>query len=166
MKKSNKNIEGVDDALDFKVVLEAFRVIGFEESDQMDLFRVLASILHLGNMKSTADKEDQAEINDTSVAEKICHLLGVPVKDFVQGLIKPSVKAGREWVVQSRTVEQVSYSLESLAKAIYERMFGKLIEKINLALYTSKSNSNFIGVLDIAGFEIFEVRFPPFFFKN
>ena len=114
-------------------------------------------ILHLGNIAVIPDKEDFAQIQDFSVPEKICHLLGISVKDFVQALIKPQVKAGREWVQQARSVEQVNYSLESLAKAMYERMFGKLIDRINIALDTPKSKSNFIGVLDIAGFEIFEV---------
>lgn len=157
VQKSNQNVDGVDDVAEFLQVQEAFEVVGFSELEILEYYRIVAAVLFLGNIKSVADeKDEQAQINDTSVAEKVCHLLGLPVKEFVQGLVKPTVKAGREWVVASRTVEQVSFSVDALAKAIYERMFGRLIDRLNEALDTPRSRSNFIGVLDIAGFEIFE----------
>lgn len=164
VKKSNKNVEGIDDAHEFRVIQDGLKIVGFKDEDKMNLFRVIAAIMHLGNITVVADRDDQAQITDFSAPEKVCHLLGVPVKDFVQGLVKPLVKAGREWVVSSRTPDQVHYSLDALAKAMYERMFTKLVEQINTTLDTPKSKSNFIGVLDIAGFEIFEVSFLFLFF--
>ena len=119
-------------------------------------------MLLLGNLRFTADKEDYAQMSDTSVAEKLCHILGIPVADFVKGLVKPMIKAGRDWVTQAKTVEQVLYSVEALARAIYERMFTQLVEKINRVLDTPSSKNSFIGVLDIAGFEIFQVYLKGF----
>ncbi|KAI9140247.1 myosin head, motor domain-containing protein [Paraphysoderma sedebokerense] len=156
-KNSNKNIDGVDDAADFKALTDAMKIMGFTPEDQMDFFRVVAAVLHLGNITAVNDREDQAQLTNQTVAEKVCHVLGLPVGEFVKGLLKPRVKAGREWVTQARNVEQVLYSLEALARALYERMFGKLVDKINIALDRPTSRSTFIGVLDIAGFEIFEV---------
>ncbi|CAJ0924013.1 13291_t:CDS:2 [Entrophospora sp. SA101] len=124
--------------------------------EQMNLFRVIAAILHLGNIKVTSNRDDQAQIPETSVSEKVCHLLGIHVSDFIKGLVKPQVKAGREWVAQSRTKEQVLYSIDALAKSLYERNFGALVERINKATDRPTNKSNFIGVLDIAGFEIFQ----------
>lgn len=53
---------------------------------------------------------------------------------------------------------QVNYAVAALSKATYDRMFKWLVGRINLSLYTALPRQYFIGVLDIAGFEIFEVR--------
>ena len=112
----------------------------------------------LGNLTFTEDRENQAQLPDTSLAEKVCHVLGIPVSEFVKGMLRPVIKAGRDWVTQARTPEQVVFSVEALARALYERMFGQLVDRINKAIDTPSSKSNFIGVLDIAGFEIFQVH--------
>ncbi|KAF9961601.1 hypothetical protein BGZ72_002914 [Mortierella alpina] len=159
VKNSNHVISGVDDGEDFKLLLESMDVMGFTKQEQQNLFRVIAAILHLGNITVTQDRSDQAQLKDTSVAEKVCHVLGIPLSDFVKGLLKPKVKAGREWVVQARTDQQVLYSIEALSTALYERMFDSIISRINQAIDTpGKKFTTFIGVLDIAGFEIFEVN--------
>lgn len=176
MKNSNKVIEGVDDAADFKALRvfifenlaflnnflflkDGMDIMGMKPEEQMDLFRSVAGVLHLGNLHFAADREDQALMTEKGqqVAEKVCHVLGIPVAEFTKNLLKPKIKAGRDLVTQARNVEQVSYSVEALARALYERMFAKLIDRINEALYTPNSKSTFIGVLDIAGFEIFDV---------
>ncbi|KAF9966262.1 hypothetical protein BGZ70_002847 [Mortierella alpina] len=159
VKNSNHVISGVDDGEDFRLLLESMDVMGFTKQEQQNLFRVIAAILHLGNITVTQDRSDQAQLRDTSVAEKVCHVLGIPLSDFVKGLLKPKVKAGREWVVQARTDQQVLYSIEALSTALYERMFDSIISRINQAIDTpGKKFTTFIGVLDIAGFEIFEVN--------
>ncbi len=78
---------------------------------------------------------------------------------FLQGLLHPRVKAGREWVEKVQTPEQVRLAIDALAKGIYERAFGDLVTRINRQLNKTGmglDDSHFIGVLDIAGFEIFE----------
>ncbi|KAJ3333752.1 hypothetical protein HDU76_004248 [Blyttiomyces sp. JEL0837] len=149
-KDSRKDIELVDD--------ESLSIMKMSPEEQLDLFRVIAAVLHLGNIQVVGDREDQAQMTEIgqAAAEKVCHVLGIPVQDFVKGLLKPKIKAGRDWVTQARTVSQVDYSLEALARALYERMFGSLVERINAAIYIPSSKTTFIGVLDIAGFEIFE----------
>jgi len=125
----------------------------------MSLFKVIAAVLHLGNLAFESDREDQARLLPSAQAavEKVCHVLGIPSQEFTRSLLKPKIKAGKDWVTQARNCEQVLYSIESLARAIYERMFGELVERINQSIYTPSSKSTFIGVLDIAGFEIFDV---------
>ncbi|KXS11953.1 hypothetical protein M427DRAFT_46743 [Gonapodya prolifera JEL478] len=159
MKASNKNVEDVDDAVDFRNLRESMRVMGFSPQDQVEFFRIIAVILHIGNIQPVADTDDQAVLHDTSSAEKVCHLLGINVGEFVKGLLKPRIKAGREVVQQARNVAQVLSSIEALSRAIYERMFGRLVDKINEAMDKPSSKNTFIGVLDIAGFEIFEQFF-------
>ncbi|KAF9159040.1 hypothetical protein DFQ26_006988 [Actinomortierella ambigua] len=159
VKNSNHFIDGVNDVEEFRLLQESMDVMGFTKQEQMNLFKVVAAILHLGNIAVTNDRSDQAQIRDTSVAEKVCHVLGIPVAEFVKGILRPKVKAGREWVVQARTDQQVIYSIEALSKALYERMFDAIIARINQAIDTpGKKFTTFIGVLDIAGFEIFEVN--------
>ncbi|KAG9978944.1 hypothetical protein KCU78_g22009, partial [Aureobasidium melanogenum] len=97
--------------------------------------------------------------NAMESVEKFCRLAGIPVEPFVEGLLHPRVKAGREWVKKVQTPEQVRLAIDALAKGIYERGFGNLVDRINKQLDRSGSGMDdtyFIGVLDIAGFEIFE----------
>ncbi|CAG8531984.1 6454_t:CDS:10 [Acaulospora morrowiae] len=157
-KHSREDIDGVDDAVEFQGLVDAMNIVGISQEEQMNFFRIIAIVLHLGNINVTSSRDDQAQILETSVVEKVCHLLAIPVADFIKGLLKPQVKAGREWVTQARTREQVLYSIEALAKSLYERSFGALVDRINKAVDRPSSKSNFIGVLDIAGFEIFETN--------
>jgi myosin protein heavy chain len=95
---------------------------------------------------------------DPSWAERACHLLGIPVAEFTKAILRPRVLAGREWVTQARTKQQALDELSSLCKTLYEKSFGLLVERINRALDRPSSKSTFIGVLDIAGFEIFDTN--------
>lgn len=68
-------------------------------------------------------------------------------------------QVGRDYVQKAQTQEQAEFAIEALAKASYERMFRWLVLRINKALdKTKRQGASFIGILDIAGFEIFEVR--------
>lgn len=69
------------------------------------------------------------------------------------------LQVGRDYVQKAQTQEQAEFAVEALAKASYERMFRCLVFRINKALdKTKRQGASFIGILDIAGFEIFEVR--------
>lgn len=69
------------------------------------------------------------------------------------------VQVGRDYVQKAQTQEQAEFAIEALAKASYERMFRWLVIRINKALdKTKRQGASFIGILDIAGFEIFEVK--------
>ncbi|KAI8048594.1 P-loop containing nucleoside triphosphate hydrolase protein [Gilbertella persicaria] len=157
IKQSNKKIEGVDDAKEFQSLSKSLDIMGLSEKEKLDLFRIVASILHLGNI-SVNDYRDRAEIRDFAAVERVCHLLGVSAEEFKKGLLSPRIKAGRDWVTQAKSPAQVIASLDALAKTLYERNFAYLVERINKAIdgQKSKDKLGFIGVLDIAGFEIFE----------
>jgi myosin protein heavy chain len=93
------------------------------------------------------------------VAQKICRLLGLNASDFEKALLKPRIKTGRDYTVKSQNKEQVEYSSQALAKALYERMFKWVVGRVNKSIdRTMRQGSRFIGILDIAGFEIFEVN--------
>ncbi|KAI8646804.1 P-loop containing nucleoside triphosphate hydrolase protein [Parasitella parasitica] len=157
IKNSNKRIEGVDDAEEYKNLSKSLDIMGLSEKEKVDLFRIVASILHLGNI-SVTDYRERADIKDFAAVERACHILGISAEEFKKSLLSPRIKAGRDWVTQAKSSAQVVASIDALAKTLYERNFAYLVERINKAIDGSKSKDilGFIGVLDIAGFEIFE----------
>ena len=86
-------------------------------------------------------------------------MLGINAGDLLKGLLKPKIKVGTEFVTQGRNLNQVTYSVSALGKSVYDRMFGWLVKRVNKTLDTKAKRNYFIGVLDIAGFEIFDVSF-------
>ena len=79
---------------------------------------------------------------------------------MLKALLTPKVKVGNEWVTKGQNLDQVAFAVGALAKSLYARMFDWLVVKVNQTLDTKVRRAFFIGVLDIAGFEIFEVRIP------
>ncbi|MCJ1473993.1 hypothetical protein MMC13_002649 [Lambiella insularis] len=163
LREGNDVIAGVNDNEEWNSLIEAFHVMGFSEKDQHDILQTVSAVLHLGNV--TVMKEslrgDQASLSKDAQgqAEKVCSLLGISTDAFVKGLLHPMVKAGREWVEKVQTPDQVRAGIDALSKGIYERAFGNLVSKINRQLDRTGmglDDSHFIGVLDIAGFEIFD----------
>lgn len=156
-------IVGVSDRDEWNYLIEAFNIMGFSDKEQVSILRTIAAVLHLGNITVMKESRgaDQARLapEARAEAEKVCRLLGIPVEPFLQGLLHPRVKAGREWVEKVQTPDQVRLGIDALAKGIYERGFGDLVSRINRQLDRTGmglDDSHFIGVLDIAGFEIFE----------
>jgi myosin protein heavy chain len=156
-------IAGVSDRDEWNLLIEAFNIMGFSDKEQVSILRTIAAVLHLGNITVVKESRaaDQARLGPDAHAhaEKVCKLLGIPVEPFLQGLLHPRVKAGREWVEKVQTPEQVRLAIDALSKGIYERSFGDLVTRINRQLDRTgmgMDDSHFIGVLDIAGFEIFE----------
>jgi len=92
-------------------------------------------------------------------AEKVAFLLGVNSADLLKGFLKPKIKVGTEFVTQGRNKDQVVNSIGAISKAIYDRMFTWLVKRVNTTLDTKQKRNYYIGVLDIAGFEIFDVSF-------
>lgn len=94
--------------------------------------------------------------------ERVAKLLGIDHQGLYQALCKPRIKVGNEFVTQGRNVNQVSYSVGAMSKAMFDRLFKFLVKKCNETLDTKQKRQHFIGVLDIAGFEIFDVSFQFF----
>ncbi|XP_067288205.1 myosin, heavy chain 7B, cardiac muscle, beta a isoform X1 [Pseudorasbora parva] len=168
-------VESMDDGQELMATDHAMDILGFTTEEKYGCYKIVGAIMHFGNMKfKQKQREEQAETDGTESADKASYLMGVSSADLIKGLLHPRVKVGNEYVVKGQNVEQVNYSVGALAKATYDRMFKWLVGRINRTLYTVLPRQFFIGVLDIAGFEIFEVsdsrnstphlsRFPPAF---
>jgi len=150
-------VDNIDDSEEMKLTDEAFDILGFTQDEKKSLYKCTASICHAGEMKfKQRPREEQAEADGTAEAEKVAFLLGVNPGDLLKGLLKPKIKVGTEYVTQGRNMAQVNFSVAALAKSLYDRMFKWLIFRCNKTLDTKHKKQFFIGVLDIAGFEIFD----------
>ncbi|OAV99523.1 hypothetical protein PTTG_08412 [Puccinia triticina 1-1 BBBD Race 1] len=174
LNKTKLVVDGMDDLEEWKNLRESLNVVGLSPEEQVNLFKIISIILHIGNITVQSDRSDVAYIHTGTENESLAnleqafHLLGLPnLEEFKKSILRPKIKAGREFVTQQRNAKQVKEELSSLCTTLYEKSFGKLIDKINAMLDKSnKGNQNslssfkstFIGVLDIAGFEIFETN--------
>ncbi|XP_022917235.1 myosin heavy chain, muscle isoform X11 [Onthophagus taurus] len=150
-------IPGVDDGEECNLTDEAFDVLGFTQDEKDNIYRITAAVMHMGTMKfKQRGREEQAEADGTSEGEKVAKLLGVDPALLYSGLLKPKIKVGNEFVTQGRNVNQVNYSVGAMSKAMFDRLFKWLVKKCNETLDTKQKRQHFIGVLDIAGFEIFD----------
>uniref|UniRef100_A0A673N9W9 Myosin-9 n=1 Tax=Sinocyclocheilus rhinocerous TaxID=307959 RepID=A0A673N9W9_9TELE len=160
LSNGNVTIPGQQDRDMYLETVEAMRIMGFSEEEHIGLLRVISSVLQLGNMSFKKERHsDQASMPDDTAAQKVCHLMGMSVTDFTRAILSPRIKVGRDYVQKAQTQEQAEFAIEALAKATYERMFRWLVMRINKALdKTKRQGASFIGILDIAGFEIFDLN--------
>ncbi|XP_075332039.1 myosin-4-like isoform X2 [Odontesthes bonariensis] len=152
-------VEGIHDGEELNLTDRAMGTLGFTPEEKYGCYKIVGAIMHFGNMKfKKKQREEQAEADGTESVDKVAYLMGISSADLLKGLLNPRVKVGNELIIKGQTVEQVNYAVAALAKAIYDRMFKWLVGRINLSLYTALPRQYFIGVLDIAGFEIFELN--------
>ncbi|CAH1274898.1 unnamed protein product [Diabrotica balteata] len=150
-------IPNVDDAEECRLTDEAFDILGFTQEEKDNVYKITAAVMHMGCMKfKQRGREEQAEPDGTEEGERVGKLLGVEAPGLYQALVKPRIKVGNEFVTQGRNVNQVSYSVGAMSKAMFDRLFKFLVKKCNETLDTKQKRQHFIGVLDIAGFEIFD----------
>lgn len=137
---------------------KAFDILGFDAEEKLNVYKITAAVMHFGELKfKQRPREEQAEPDGTEEGERCAALLGVAAADLYKNLSKPRVKVGNEFVTQGRSKDQCIYSMGALAKAMFDRCFKFLVKKCNDTLDTKQKRVQFIGVLDIAGFEIFDV---------
>ncbi|KAF1769637.1 hypothetical protein GCK72_001454 [Caenorhabditis remanei] len=151
-------IDGINDVEEFQLTDEAFDILNFSATEKQDCYRLMSALMHMGNMKfKQRPREEQAEPDGTDEAEKASNMYGIGSEDFLKALTKPRVKVGTEWVSKGQNCEQVTWAVGAMAKGLYSRVFNWLVKKCNLTLDQKGIDRDyFIGVLDIAGFEIFD----------
>ncbi|XP_076671840.1 myosin heavy chain isoform X36 [Andrena cerasifolii] len=150
-------IPNVDDGEECVLTDQAFDVLGFTQEEKNDIYKITAAVMHMGGMKfKQRGREEQAEADGTEEGERVAKLLGCDCADLYKNLLKPRIKVGNEFVTQGRNKDQVTYSVGAMSKAMFDRVFKWLVKKCNETLDTKQKRQHFIGVLDIAGFEIFD----------
>merc|ERR1739838_856109 len=153
-------VPSINDNEDMMFAHEAYDILGFTEEEKYNVYKLTAIVMHMGNM--TKDfvpvcKEEQAEIKDDTWGQKVAELCGIDCEWMVTYFCKPKLKVGTEWVQKGSTCSQAASSVSGIARGIYERSFRLVVEKCNETLCDpSMKKVTYIGVLDIAGFEIFD----------
>nr|XP_048723478.1 LOW QUALITY PROTEIN: unconventional myosin-Vc [Caretta caretta] len=155
----NTVIEGVDDRADMMETQKTFTLLGLKEDFQMDVFKILAAILHLGNVQMTAvgDEKSSVSLEDKHL-NIFCELLDLDNDKVAQWLCHRKIITTSETVIKPMTKLQALNARDALAKKIYSHLFDFIVERINKALHFSGKQHTFIGVLDIYGFETFDVN--------
>uniref|UniRef100_A0A8C1J1C1 Myosin, heavy chain 10, non-muscle n=1 Tax=Cyprinus carpio TaxID=7962 RepID=A0A8C1J1C1_CYPCA len=160
LSNGNIPIPGQQDKDNFQETMEAMHIMSFSHDEILSMLKVVSAVLQFGNIVFKKERNtDQASMPENTAAQKLCHLLGMNVMEFTRAILSPRIKVGRDYVQKAQTKEQADFAVEALAKATYERLFRWLVHRINKALdRTKRQGASFIGILDIAGFEIFQLN--------
>ncbi|XP_049452533.1 myosin VIb isoform X2 [Epinephelus fuscoguttatus] len=154
----------LDDLGDFNRMCVAMKKIGLDDTEKLDLFRVVAGVLHLGNIdfEETGSSSGGCILKNQSgqSLEYCANLLGLDQDDLRVSLttrVMLTTAGGAKGTVIKvpLKVEQANNARDALAKAVYSRLFDHVVKRVNQC-FPFETSSNFIGVLDIAGFEYFE----------
>ncbi|XP_017857504.1 PREDICTED: myosin heavy chain, muscle isoform X27 [Drosophila arizonae] len=150
-------VPSIDDAEEFQLADQAFDILGFTKQEKEDVYKITAAVMHMGGMKfKQRGREEQAEQDGEEEGGRVSKLFGCDTAELYKNLLKPRIKVGNEFVTQGRNVQQVTNSIGALCKGVFDRLFKWLVKKCNETLDTKQKRQHFIGVLDIAGFEIFD----------
>uniref|UniRef100_W5KTY7 Unconventional myosin-VI n=1 Tax=Astyanax mexicanus TaxID=7994 RepID=W5KTY7_ASTMX len=154
----------LDDQGDFNRMVVAMKKIGLDDAEKLNLFRVVAGVLHLGNI----DFEEAGSTSGGCILKKqsnpalehCAELLGLDEEDLRVSLttrVMLTTAGGTKGTVIKvpLKVEQANNARDALAKAVYSCLFDHVVTRVNQC-FPFDSSANFIGVLDIAGFEYFE----------
>merc|ERR1712156_474359 len=151
-------VASIDDNEELEYTDSAFDILGFHTEEKWNCYKLTAAVMTMGEMKfKQKGREEQCEPDAMDVAGKVATCLGVDAETMMKAFCKPRIKVGTEWVTKGQNIDQSTNAVGGIARGIYDRLFKWLIEKCNNTLIDqSMKKCNFVAVLDIAGFEMFE----------
>jgi myosin heavy subunit len=151
--KENKFTCSQDDAHEFELANVAMDTLGFSQQEKDTIFHTVAAILHLGQVKF--EGEVATVIKPEVIMDQVAPLLQIDGRALIAALTHPNITVRGVQIKRDITHIKAAASRDAFAKALYSRMFDWIVDKINQSL-TEKKTHKFIGILDIAGFEIFK----------
>ena len=153
-------VDGMDDVEEFNLMREALGHMEFLPEEMESVFKTIAAILQLGNVVFDIDDDDNAVVVDkspTGPSAIAADLFETDATLLQEALVTKTRSAMGQTIVSPLNEENANYARDALAKAAYGRMFDWIVRRINVSI-TSTTCKNFIGVLDIYGFEDLEVN--------
>jgi len=169
LKKSNcTTVKSLNDKTQFDALMKAIDCIGLKQDQQDTLFKCIAAILHIGNLKFSKDEadDDKVVIQNPDVCKTIAELLDVKSEDLINSLtyrtvIDKNKNSDQKNIKVPLNLQKALSCQDTLAKTLYEKLFSWLVSCINDNIFHTKddgSHRSVIGVLDIYGFEIFQIN--------
>ncbi|XP_019173450.1 PREDICTED: myosin-17-like isoform X4 [Ipomoea nil] len=153
-------LDGVNDGEEYLATRRAMDIVGISEEEQEGIFRVVAAILHLGNIEFAKGQEiDSSVIKDEKSRFHLnttADLLKCDAKSLEDALIKRVMVTPEEVITRTLDPESALGSRDALAKTVYSRLFDWIVQKINISIGQDPNSKSIIGVLDIYGFESFK----------
>ncbi|CAC5409264.1 Unconventional myosin-IXa,Myosin-16,Myosin IB heavy chain,Myosin-2B,Unconventional myosin-Vc,Unconventional myosin-IXb,Unconventional myosin ID,Myosin-6,Unconventional myosin-X,Myosin-15,Myosin-10,Unconventional myosin-Id,Myosin-VIIa,Myosin ID heavy chain,Myosin-1,Myosin-2 heavy chain,Myosin-I heavy chain,Unconventional myosin heavy chain 6,Myosin-J heavy chain,Unconventional myosin-XV,Unconventional myosin-VIIb,Myosin-3,Myosin-2A,Myosin-7,Unconventional myosin-Ia,Myosin-5,Myosin-9,Myosin-4,Myosin IC heavy len=158
----NCDISGRNDVENYRVLTGAFHVLNFEGNEKETIYKILASVLHFGNIffKRVHDSShDTVLLGNDAEIKWISHLLQLSEDWLKQALTSKVTETRGDRVVSPFNIDQALDSRDAIAKALYSRLFTYLVERINLITCRSeREKSTSLALLDIFGFEDFHTN--------
>lgn len=160
--------DGVSDSSTFADLCRAMSVMGFKRGEQIDVFAVIAALLHASNLTFNKIGEVECGLENSSHLDYVLDLLGITKEGLNHALCYYEIVVRGETHKKVLSVEQASKGVEALIKATYGTLFSYLVGRINAsvsgsdgagaATRTRKNGASeaSIGILDIFGFESFQ----------
>ncbi|KAB2071093.1 hypothetical protein ES319_A08G199900v1 [Gossypium barbadense] len=158
-KSSCYELVGVDDSHDYLATKKAMDIVGISVGEQDAIFRIVAAILHLGNIAFALEGEDSSVLEDDKAKfhlQVAAELLMCDLEALETALCKRNMVTPEEVIKRSLDPLGAAISRDGLAKTIYARLFDWLVKKINVSIGQDPDSKCLIGVLDIYGFESFK----------
>jgi len=154
-------IPGVDDAEDFRMTQQALSTVGIGIDKQWAVFRLLAALLHMGNIAITGVRNDSNIADQEPSLLLSTRFLGISPVEFKKWTIKKQITTRSEKIVTGLNLAQATVVRDSVAKFLYACLFEWLVSIVNESLAGENGEAAnraemFIGVLDIYGFEFFK----------
>jgi myosin-6 len=161
LKKSRlDSIPFLDDVKDFAEMEKSMTDCGFDPKEKSNVFRVTAAVLHLGNVEFEESGDGAAlQGHCEAVCSGVAAMIGVDADNLKQALTTKKISIGGTEGVKALSVRDAGFSLNALAKSMYSKLFDWLVDRINTCFpFPQDKTVNFIGILDIAGFEYFRTN--------
>ncbi|XP_066433961.1 unconventional myosin-XV [Eleutherodactylus coqui] len=151
----NCEIPSKSDAEDFRRLLNAMESLSFTIEDQDSIFRILSSILHLGNVyfeKYETESQEVASVVSASEIRVVSELLQISHEGLQKAITYKVTETMREKIFTPLTVDSAVDARDAIAKILYSLLFSWLTDRINKLVYP-KQDALSIAILDIYGFE-------------
>lgn len=155
-------VNSMSDKDEYKACQSAMRTLNFTPEEMGSIWRIVAAVLHLGNVEFTTGDGEASHVNTPKLTRQVAQLLQVDEQELVRALCSRVIAASGEVMHKGHTASQANFGRDAFGKAIYERLFKWIVSKINEVIKVDHDGqrkvygNTLIGVLDIYGFEVFD----------
>lgn len=170
-----ERLDGVKDKDQFQMTVKALQVLGIDDQEQASIWKIVAAVMHVGNITfdvkagGPGGEDDGSKISPSSRhhVKKCCDLLELNEEDFIKALCVQKLVIPDKVLEKMVSTSGAEHNRDNFSKSIYGALFDWLVQRINNTIASVKGGENvknaaknqcFIGVLDIFGFENFQIN--------